>query len=165
MTRVNPWSVVYITTGGSHFLRTFFCEFAYSHRDNWSKNAYFQSKKGFLSANSVIAVQNEGTYIHISRETCIICPVSVFIIEAYTKKDFSNVQRGDKEQKKFMARIRTPQNLLRKVCSKEKDLFPPFVERLNSKWMLLLPLQQQMQRYLSRSYINDVINMSDDVIN
>ena len=147
-------------------MRTFFCEFAYSHRDNWSKNAYFQSKKGFLSANSVIAVQNEGTYIHISRETCIICPVSVFIIEAYTKRRLLHGTRGggDKEQKKFMARIRSPQNLLRKVCSKGKDLFPPFVERLNSKWMLL-PLQQQMQRYLSRSYINDVINMSDDVIN
>ena len=48
------------------------CELSYSHRQNCSKLPIFQSKMDFLSANSVFAVQNDGSYLpRITRENCI----------------------------------------------------------------------------------------------
>ncbi len=51
----------------------FICEFAYSHFKNWFKMPNSQSKCVFLTANSVFAVQNSGTYLpRITRPTCTV---------------------------------------------------------------------------------------------
>ncbi len=49
----------------------FICEFAVSHFKNWYKMPNSWSKCAFLSANSIFAVQNSGTYLpRITRPTC-----------------------------------------------------------------------------------------------
>ncbi len=51
----------------------FIFEFAYSHFKNWFKMPNFQSNCVFLSANSVFAVQNSGTYLpRKMRLTCML---------------------------------------------------------------------------------------------
>ena len=67
------WFQINVRTGSPRYCGLFTYEFASSHWQNWSKMPILKSKKDFLSANSVFAVQNDGTYLsRITRETCTL---------------------------------------------------------------------------------------------